>query len=64
MMKEKQYEIQLEKCLAILTIGEINTLLQKDTEIFVRALKRGKSLKRERLQQIREEEKFSNETGR
>jgi hypothetical protein len=62
-MQEKLFQIQLEKCLVILTGKEISILLQKNTEIFERALKRGKVMKRSKLQREREEAKFSNETG-
>jgi hypothetical protein len=53
-----QYQIQLDRCLVILTSKEINTLLQKDTEICARALKRGKYLIRGQKQNGREKAKF------
>jgi hypothetical protein len=56
-----QYQIQLERCLVILTEKEINTLLQKDTQIFATALKRGKSLLRGNMQWEREQSKFKKE---
>ncbi|MEH7276938.1 hypothetical protein [Neobacillus vireti] len=55
------YQIQLERCLVVLTSKEINTLLQTDTEIFATALKRGKYLKRGQKQKEREQEKFGRE---
>lgn len=61
MNEEQQYKIQLEKCLVVLTRKEISTLLQGDTEIFARALKRGKYLKRGVKQQEREQEKLEKE---
>ncbi|MCM3724248.1 hypothetical protein M3226_00840 [Neobacillus cucumis] len=50
-----QYIIQLEKCTVILTSQEINTLLQKDNEIFKTALRRGKYFLRSRPYREREE---------
>ncbi|MCB7162448.1 hypothetical protein LI071_17465 [Bacillus subtilis] len=57
-----KYIIQLEKCTVILTSQEINTLLQKDTETFNTALKRGKYFLRNRTQLEREANKFEQET--
>ncbi|WHZ03394.1 hypothetical protein QNH48_01465 [Neobacillus sp. YX16] len=56
--EDHHYRIQLERCLVILTSKEINTLLQKDTEIFAMALKRGKYLLRGQKQKGREQAKF------
>ncbi|SMQ86832.1 hypothetical protein SAMN05444673_6889 [Bacillus sp. OV166] len=61
MTNERQYRIQMERCLVILTAKEINTLLQKDTEIFATALKRGKYLLRGQKQMEREQTKFQKE---
>lgn len=58
-----QYIIQLEKCTVVLTSSEINNLLQKDTELFKQALKRGKYYLRGKQQQEREQAKFERETG-
>lgn len=63
MMNEKEHCIQLEKCLVVLTSSEINSLLQKDTELFSRALKRGKHYKRGRTQKERERAKYEREGG-
>jgi hypothetical protein len=61
MTNEREYRIQLDRCLVILTGKEINTLLQKDTEIFGTALKRGKYLLRGQKQREREKTKFERE---
>ncbi|USK83583.1 hypothetical protein [Peribacillus asahii] len=55
--------ILLEKCTVILTSEEINTLLQKDVEIFNTALKRGNYFLRNRTQQEREANKFEQDRG-
>lgn len=57
----RQYQIQLDRCLFILTSKEINTLLLKDTEIYATALKRGKYLLRVQKQVERERSKFQKE---
>ncbi|RID89019.1 hypothetical protein D1953_00120 [Peribacillus asahii] len=56
-----KYIIQLEKCIVILTSQEINTLLQKDAEIFKMALNRGKHFLRSRTQREGEVNPFERE---
>ncbi|MFS0776487.1 hypothetical protein ABC255_10805 [Neobacillus sp. 3P2-tot-E-2] len=48
----------MEKCTVILTSQEIYTLLQRDTDIFKTALKRGKYFLRNRTQREREVNQF------
>ncbi len=42
-------EIKLPRCRVCLTAEEINRLLQKDPELFARAIRRGKTVNRARL---------------
>lgn len=45
-MKEQFLEIRLPKCLIVLTKGELLTLLRQDPELWRKALKRGKVVRR------------------
>ena len=56
-------EIKLPKCVVYLTPDEIKGLLQKDTELYMTALKRGKGISRKRKQKSRERQKWQNERG-
>lgn len=47
-MKEQFLEIRLPKCLIVLTKGELLTLLRQDPELWRKALKRGKVVRRRR----------------
>jgi hypothetical protein len=60
--EDREYQIQLDRCLVVLTSKEINTLLQKDTAIFTRAIKRGKYLIRGNKQYVREKAKFERDS--
>jgi hypothetical protein len=42
----KYYNIELPRCLVVLTDSELNQLLLKDPQLFQLALKRGKQIKR------------------
>jgi Zn-finger nucleic acid-binding protein len=54
-------EIKLPKATVYLTAGEINNLLQKDTQLFSEALKRGKYIHRHQQQKSRESQKYERE---
>lgn len=60
-MRDEKHLIQLDKCLVVLTSSEINYLLQKDSNLFARALKRGKGHIRGKQQKERERAKFERE---
>ncbi len=47
-MKEQYLEVRLPKCLVVLTKGELLTLLRQDPELWEKALKRGKVVRRRR----------------
>ena len=47
-MKEQYLEVRLPKCLVVLTKGELLTLLRQDPELWRKALKRGKAVRRRR----------------
>ncbi|MCT8136473.1 hypothetical protein H1D32_01000 [Anaerobacillus sp. CMMVII] len=46
----KYIEIKLTKCVVFLTVEEINQLLQRDPDLFVKGLRRGKDILRYRKQ--------------
>ena len=54
-------EIKLPKCNVMLTAGEINYLLQKDTELFAEAIKRTKYINRHKTLNSREQAKMERE---
>lgn len=60
--KERLIEVKLTGCTVFLYPDEIQTLLQRDTDLFKEGLKRGKGILRHRKQKQRETLKFEKET--
>ena len=57
------HRFDLPKATVILTSGELIGLLCRDTELYKRALERGKAIKRHEGKQAQYEKKFSEQEG-